>query len=80
MDNIEQIRAIGRFHQHLLRNDVVLELEQVARMWIARYGHLWREHRTSPLRLAVATTATRGHRQPVRGEFQVRTRLFGTGS
>ena len=42
MANVLQIREIERYHRHLQRAGRARTLDETARLWIARYAHLWR--------------------------------------
>ena len=42
MGNMLQARMIRRYQRHLWRNGKAVSLDEAARLWIARYAHLWR--------------------------------------
>ena len=44
MGNHIQARAIERYHRHLQRLGHIQTIDTTARMWIARYAVLWRNH------------------------------------
>ena len=44
MGNHLQARAIARYHRHLQRLGGCGSLDDTARLWICRFGQLWRVH------------------------------------
>ena len=42
MGNMLQARTIRRYQRHLWRHGRGVSLDEAARLWIARYAHLWR--------------------------------------